>query len=668
VRSIKMMYILSLFMFFVASSAWAASDLQQQLQSARLLLDQPAPDVGQLKVLNVELKAAVLSESDTRFQDSTCHTIALIEQAISANPQGHEWALTLCTSDPAVPWMKFALPYVWPVGGSSEDQLEVADKLLDMSGIHPDEPWANEFKATLFRAYITEQLWDPAAFLGVELLRANYNLAASDQLALANALLSSNRTEDAQHVLFTLSNNSAPNTPEALRASVELGLIEQFLKHDLQAKGEFEQAWNIWDKQKKRPGFEEPLVSNAAARARWELLQFEFAALEKKFQVSMEWSAKEAARWCNDLEKNTNDLLTVAPSYESAVAVLTGKLHRLHGDALFRLGMYSSRQEDLAARDRLRDQALLRFDEAANLFLLTAGHKDKALPALAPGHWSSQTANFQLEAKQLTYELYIHAADQLEMWSESLWQKTPLRSFGQNGYTPRFDAIVHEALPVLDKCVEYRKLALRYARQNPDVKNTNLSVLSVYIDLLNPISELRKLCGSQWQTTSSNATQISRTLGVTRNPDAVESMSLALEQQISEANKLAGESSVALEKVITKLFASIADHDSLSILAEHKLAMDREYAAMNRIVHETLDLATNNLDRRDPKAASLRSKLYKFSVRAADQELETLEEGHEWAVANGYNSEGGKELYARLSERDPTKYPLRGGIWSADRK
>ncbi|MBL0060898.1 MAG: hypothetical protein IPP40_05260 [bacterium] len=50
------------------------------------------------------------------------------------------------------------------------------------------------------------------------------------------------------------------------------------------------------------------------------------------------------------------------------------------------------------------------------------------------------------------------------------------------------------------------------------------------------------------------------------------------------------------------------DRDSLSILAEHKLALDRDYALMNRTVHETLDLATHSLDRRDPDAASLRSK------------------------------------------------------------
>ncbi|MBL0060897.1 MAG: hypothetical protein IPP40_05255 [bacterium] len=60
-------------------------------------------------------------------------------------------------------------------------------------------------------------------------------------------------------------------------------------------------------------------------------------------------------------------------------------------------------------------------------------------------------------------------------------------------------------------------------------------------------------------------------------------------------------------------------------------------------------------------------KLYKFSSRAADLEMESLETGFAWAETNGYTSSGGKELYARLAERDPTKYPLRGGIWQAGR-
>jgi len=655
-------------MFFAVSTAQAASELQQQLQTARLLLDQPAPDVSQLKLLSHDLKAFALNSNDARWQDSTCKTIALIEQIMAKNPTGHQWALTLCTTDPQAPWMKYALPFVWPEQGNPSEQLEVADKLLDMTGKNPREPWANEFKATLFRAYSAEHFWQPASFLGLELLRDNYDLTASDQLTLANTLLRSNREENARAVLFTLSNNTAPNTPQALRASVELGLIEQVLHRDIRAKQEFEQAWFVWEKQRKRQGFEDPLVANAAARARWELLQFEFAALEKKLQVSLEWSAKEAARWCNDLENSTRELTTIAPSYESAISVMTGKLHRLEGDALLRLGMYSSRPEDLAGRDKLLAQALSAYNSAADLFVLTASRNDLSLPDLAPDHWSSHSVDFQFESRQLAYDLYVHAANQLEAWSEASWQKTPLRSFGQNGYTPRFDAIVKDAFPVLQKCVEYRTLALRYARLHPDILDADRSITSLYSDLLKPISELRKLCGSQWQSVSANATQISRTLNATSNPDAVVSMTENLELQIVEASKLAKESSSALNKLVSQVLAATSDRDSLSILAEHKLAMDREYAAMNRSLHESLNIATNHLSRREPAAAALRSKLYKLGTRAADAEMQTLEAGHSWAEANGYLAAGGKELYARLAERDPAKYPLRGAVLQAGRK
>ena len=661
------MYFASLCMIFTASAAGTVTDLQQQLQTARILLDQPSPDVAQLKNLGDELKASLLTDNDEKWRDSTYHTIALIARATSNNPTGHQWAVELCKTDPDAPWTKYVLPFCWPLNGEPEDQLAVADMLLDMSGNHPNAPWAGDFKATLFRAYSQEQLWLPAAFIGIGLQRANYALPAQDQLTLANVLLRADQEEAAREVLFTLSNNTAPNTPQALRAAVELGLIEQVLSRDIQAKQEFELAWSVWQKHKRRPGFSDPLVANAAARARWELLQFEFAALDKTLHVSLEWNAKEASRWCNDLEKSTNELLTIAPSYESAVALLTGKLHRLEGDALLRLGMYSSRPEDLVMRDKLRDQALATFGQAADIFVFTAQHDDQNLPELAPDHWSTQTRDFQAEARQETYDLYVHVANQLEGWAASLWQQTPLRSFGQNGYSPRFDAIVHEAFPVLQKCADYRKLAWRYARQNQSIEGADYSVASLYQDLLRPVMELRKLCGSQWQATSANATQIARTLNATSNPDAVVSMTENLGAQVEEAKKLASESSVALDEIFTQLFAAVPDRDSLSILAEHKLALDRDYALMNRTVHETLDLATHSLDRRDPDAASLRSKLYKYSSRAADLEMESLETGFAWAETNGYTLSGGKELYARLAERDPAKYPLRGGIWQAGR-
>lgn len=662
------MYFSCICWIFSATYAVDADDVQQKLQTARILLDQPTPDIEQLTALSDQLKAFVLNESDNTWRDSTCKTVALIARATSTDPQSHRWAIDLCTTDPLAPWTKYTLDYCWPVGGEAAHQLEVADKLLDMCGRSPDAPWVGDFKTALFRAYAAEEFWSPAAFLGMQLMRADFPLGAQDQLTLANCLLRANQEESAREVLFALSNNTAPNSPQALRASVELGLIEQVLGRDIQSKQEFQQAWNIWQKHKRKPGFSDPLVANAAARARWELLQFEFAALEKTLHVSLEWNAKEATRWCNELERNTNELLTIAPSYESAVALLTGKLHRLEGDALLRLGMFSSRPEDLLARDKLRAQALTAFNQAADILVFTARHEAKALPPLAPGHWSTQKRDFQTEAQQETYDLYVHVAEQLEGWAASLWQQTPLRSFGQNGYSPRFDAIVHEAFPVLQECVNYRKLALRFARQNPGIDGVENSVATLYQDMLKPVMELRKLCGSQWQTTSANAMQISRTLAATSNPDAVESMTEALSAQLAEATKLANESNTALATVFEQLFTAVPDKDSLSLLAEHKLALDREYAAMNRTVHESLEFATHSLDRRETRAASLRSKLFKYSSSAADVELSVLEEGHAWAQANGYLSSGGSLLYARLSERDPAKYPLRGGVWQAGRK
>lgn len=661
------MYFACICMFVTASQVPAATDLQQQLQTARILLDQPAPDVQMLTELSSRLKTSVLNGEDARLQDSTCHTIALIERAISHDPAGHEWAVKLCTSDPGAPWMKYALEFAWPLYGSPGEKLAVADALLDKADLYPGEPWASEFKAALFRAYAAEELWYPASFLGIQLLQRKFALNPEDQLTLANTLLRANREEAAREVLFKLSKNAAPNTPQALRASVELGLIEQVLHRDIQAKNEFEAAWTVWQKQRKKPGFNDPAVVNAAARARWELLQFEFAALEKTLQVSLEWQAKEATRWCKELEKSTQELLVLSPAYDAAVAVLIGRVHRMEGDALLRLGMYSSRPEDLALRERFLMQALAAYDRAADVFILTAEREHVSIPPLKDGHWSALHTNFPNEATQRAYELYAHTANQLQTWASASWEKTPLRSFGQNGYTPRFDAIVHEAFPVLETGANYRKLAWRYARQHRDVRDADLSVASLYQDMLTPVVELRKLCGSQWQSVSSVSTQISRTLNATSNPDAVASMSENLGLQVVEAKKLADESTAALDKLFEQLLSSVPDRDSLAVLAEHKLALHREYAEMNRTLHESLDLATHNLDRRDPDAASLRSQLYKLSSQAADIEMATLEAGHMWAEANNFLSQGGKDLYARLSERDPSRYPLSGGVLQAGR-
>lgn len=661
------MYFTCICMFITASQVPAATDLQQQLQTARILLDQPAPDVQMLTELGNQLKTSVLNGDDTRWQDSTCHTVALIERAISQDPAGHEWAVKLCASDPGAPWMKYALEFTWPLYGSPEEKLAVADVLLDKADLHPSESWAGEFKAALFRAYAAEELWYPASFLGIQLLQRKFPLKPEDQLTLANTLLRGNREEAAREVLYTLAKNAAPNTPQALRASVELGLIEQVLHRDIEAKSEFESAWHVWQKHKKKPGFNNPDVVSAAARARWELLQFEFAALEKTLQVSIEWQAKEATRWCKNLEQNTQELLALSPAYDAAVAVLIGRVHRMEGDALLRLGMYSSRPEDLTARERFLTQALAAYNRAADVFTLTAQREFVPIPPLKEGHWSALSTNFPQEAMQRTYELYVHAANQLQSWATAAWEKTPLRSFGQNGYTPRFDAIVHEAFPVLETGANYRKLAWRFASQHRSLQGADLSVATLSQDMLLPILELRKLCGNQWQSVSATATQISRTLNVTANPDAVVSMSENLGLQISEARKLADESTIALDRLFEQLLAAVPERDALADLAAHKLALHREYAAMNQTLHESLDLATNNLDRRDPDAARLRSQFYKYSAQAANTEMATLEAGHAWAEANNFLKQGGKDLYARLSERDPSRYPLSGGILQAGR-
>ncbi|MCB9366130.1 MAG: hypothetical protein H6506_02970 [Calditrichaeota bacterium] len=657
----------TLCIFLGALQLGVAADLHQQLQNARLLLDQPTPDSPALTNLMRELKEQVLSGSAGQWTDSACVTIAEISKVTSADPDGFRWALELCLEDPDAPWMKYALKHVWPISGTPVEKLEVADALLDRADMHRDEAWAKQYKARLFRAYASEEFWSPAAYLGAELLKQGYSLAPDDRLVLANSLLRSNQVESAREVLFALANSAAPNTPQALRAGVELGLIEQVLHRDIQAKQQFEQAWATWEKFRKRDGFDQPDAVRAAARARWELLQFEFAALEKTFHVSLEWSAKEASKWCNDFDKRSQQLLLLAPDYDAAVAVLSGRVQRLQGDALFKLGMYSSRQEDMQKRDKLLTAALDSYDEAADLFVLTTQRETALIPPLAEGHWSALTNNFKQEAAQHAYDVYAHAANQLAMWSTALWEKTPLKSFGLNGYSPRFDGIVHAAFPVLTKAAAYRKQARRFALQHRDVQNADVSQFTLYADFVKPVEELRKLCGSQWHATASSATQISRTLATTHNPDAVASMSETITSQLSEAHKLADESSGALEQLFSLLFSSVPQRDSLAQLAQHSLALNREYAEMNRTVHESLDLATNSLDRRDPQAAGLRSKLYKFSAQAADRELETLEAGHKWAESNGFLQQGGKDLYARLAERDPGRYPLRGGVLQAGR-
>ncbi|MBK6766248.1 MAG: hypothetical protein IPG71_08000 [bacterium] len=654
-------------MIINASQAVAQTDLRQQLQTARILLDQPSPDVEMLTGIGNALKSTVLLPDNAAWHDSTCRTIVAIERAAAADPQGNAWAIGLCTADPTAPWTKFALDYIWPYTAEPEQKLAAADVLLDQACRHPDQTWAGDFKAALFRAYATEELWLPASYIGFQLLEGNYPLVPEDQITLANALLRGNREEAARLVLDRLANEAAPNTPQALRARTELGLIEQVLHQEQRAKFEFEAAWAIWEKQRKKPGFNDPLVINSVARARWELLQFEFSALERTLQVSVEWHAKEAARWCRDFVGNTHELTDVSSAYHEAVAVLIGRVHRMEGDALFRLGMYSSRVEDVAARDRLLGQALAAYDRAADVFTLAGQREHKQIPSLSDGHWSAITTDFVLDARQRAYEVYAHAADQLLIWATADWSKTPLRSFGANGYTPRFNAIVHDAFPTLRVAADYRKFAWRYAGLHPSVEQIDLSVSSLYGDFLFPVAELRKLCESQWQSVAASSTQISRTLKATSNPDAVEAMTEYLAIQIAEARKLADESTTALDQLFGQLFASVPERDSLSTLAEHKLALCREYAAMNRTLHETLDEATNSLDRRDPHAASLRSHLYKYSSVAANVELASLEAGHEWAAANGFLLNGGKELYARLAERDPGRYPLRGAILQAGR-
>lgn len=645
----------------------AAADLQPLLQSARILLDQPTPDVDQLHALDEQLRDAVLSGQAERLQDSTCHTIALIARAVSADPQSHEWALELCTDDPTAPWVTYALPFIWPQSDDPIAKLNAADRVLNLCGLFPHETWSHQLKSALFMAYASEQMWEPASFLGSELLRDRYAFPPAEQLALANCFLRSARLEQARELLYALSAQSAPNSPQAVRGAVELGLIEQVLRHDIQSKQQFETAWQVWSKNKKKPGFSDPLVQKAAARARWELLQFDFAALEKTLNVSLEWQAREAVKWCDNLEQDAASLLLLAPDYETAVTLYSGRLQRLEGDALIRLGMYSSRPDDQAQRPRHLSNALDAYNQAADLFVLAVQREVKPLPEPLPNHWSTVEHDFASEARQSTYDLYKHVAGQLERWSESQWHDTPMRSLGEFGYSQRFDAIVQDAFPVLEQAVQYRLLAWRYAHANKHLNNSDLTAASLYQDLHKPLEELRRLCGSQWQTVAANATQIARTLTATGNPDAASSMSENLTAQVAEAKKLATEAAVALDDLYTPLFTAVPERSEFAVLAEHKLALDREYARLNRTLHETLDLSTHSLDRRDPQAASLRSQLYKISSRAADEELNVLESGYAWAQSLGFIAQGGNDLYARLSERDPGKYPLRGGVWQAGR-
>lgn len=657
-----MMMLLTLAVFSVQAGDEALPGL---LQNARLLLDQPTPDSSALVAIGAKLEQRASEARSDEQRDQICEILQSISRAASPSCEG--WALTMCLRYPESPCIEVALHSVWPVGADASTQLQVADALLNMAGLNRDKSWSVKYEAALFRAYAQEGWWQSASLLGDRILKNGYALDDGESLSLANAYLRSKREDDARAALFDLSMRTEEGSPEAVRAAVELGLIEQVYHREAQAKLQFEQAWQSWSKSKRKPGFQSDLVSRSAARARWELYDLEAAALQKRLEVSLEWREKDVKKWIKEFEQSGDELLTLAPEYRAAVEFRMGDVQRATGDGLLRLGLYSTRPADQMNRDKLLEKGLQAYQAGLGFYQLAASHDNVEIDPLLEGHWAELVGDYSVKADQEQYILLEHAADQLANWSYQLWKNTPLRSFGDTGYSERFHAILDDALPVLMMNLDYRNQARVFALRHRELESVNTSPEYVWKDLTEPLQELLRICAGQWQTSSATATQIARTLHATTNPAAVESLTEHFAEQISSSREFGRDVRAELDKLFDQLLTYVPEREPLVPLAETRLAFFREYAAMDRTIHDFFSKAVDPLDRRDPDVAPIRSVLIRHSNAAATIEMETLEAGQEWAEAQGFLGDQSRTLYARLAERDPIRFPIRNRTMQATR-
>jgi hypothetical protein len=303
------------------------------------------------------------------------------------------------------------------------------------------------------------------------------------------------------------------------------------------------------------------------------------------------------------------------------------------------------------------------YDHSLDYYQLAQSAYEQAVTAQVPDpdssqrHWSDLKMNWKQRAVNSRYDVFAREADVIYTWAMDVWKHAPERSLGEEGLSKRYAMLVDRVYPLVRESLKYRQYAFAAASHNPNEFKLNETINKLDQDIWNSLELAMNLCQNQWNATSATSIQLSKTLQITGNPAAVRTMRETLMIQMQQSEEYWTEGQVAISDLYDSYLACHPCPDARANWDRELMLFHQNFAAMAGSSSKQLDASTANLDHLDPIAQTLKQRLRSIAADAARAEQKALLQALDTASRFNINNDAFSDIYGRLREIDPARYP-----------
>lgn len=644
----------------------AESPLSPLVQTANAVLSGEDTSGRHLTGLIQQLMNEVNSAPDDSLYAEAIYLVLMLYDSLDVCDFDQSLCERLIQDRPASPFTRQAFDKIWSSltdnGAKPEQGSEFALEMAQMA--------TGKLSYDLFHLgydpYVEGGLWNLAIDAGVSYLHSVSDLYEPElYIDVAGVMLKageSDRSIELMNQLVTL----YPKHPCSVRGRTELGLIQLALSNNVVAQEHFSQAWSTYQKYRKKVGYQDHEVVYYAARALWEMQEYNLNTLKRKLDDRISTRDKLVRRDQNRLEKAYELIMQTDPAFTAQCWMRIGELNLAFAEANLREDYETVEVGDIADTKNPFDNSLEYYAAAQ-----AAYEKATAAPApdpdSAPRHWSELRMNWRTMALHTRYDALARESDVIYTWAMDVWKHAPERSLGADGFTKRFEMLVDRVYPLVRESLYYRQYAFAVASKYPTEFKLNDTWNKLEKDMWGTLKLATDLCQTQWDATAATAIQLSKTLQITGNPAAVRTMRETLINQLAHSETYWETGQSAIADLYDSYLTCRPRSESRDQWETELMQFHYNFATMAGSAGVQMESSTANLDHLDPVAQTLKQRLRSIAKDATQAEETALTQALEIAARFKINNEAFANIYGRLREMNPSQYPTLE-IYRASRK
>lgn len=595
--------------------------------------------------------AADLDQRLGRFDEALAARKRILENyaATETAPQAFESVFNGLTGSPA----------------AAEEAAELAKRFAESRTAGASHYWL-----LALRQYTRAGNWTEAAAAGAiaQETAGRSGLPATDLLSWADAALLAGETAPAARALETYVANYR-ELPQIISVRQRLGGIYSAQANPAAAQEQFARAWSEFQKNRKKPEYNQPQIAAAASAA---LLAMQTAPRREFELMTMPERAVDkrvAARKAAELVDAYTLAMAADPAQAPTAFNAVGDVHARLGDALLKNGFRAAMAGGLPAGQTPYADALPEYTKAFAAYSLSCERSlttETGGNLLAAGPQTDPAARY---AAQRAFEVASGQADAVFAWALAVNARAPQTGLGPDSPDIRFKYFAETAAPLFIYGLELEAAALAFADKQALAKPAAEARQNLDLPLRPLATSLLELTTGQNRRALTASNQLAATFARGFQNSATADFTDAAEREFGRATAFASQTQDLLNSLLSGLDRCNPPPAAFAYWNDRLVAGFHDYATLCRAMQNDLAVCAANLKlRNDDSALMLRKRLAKLEARGSAEEHAGLLRWYKFTADREWDHPLNAALQTRLSEIDPETFGGRDDWPSANRK